>query len=167
MTRLSLLCLAAGGLAACAGAEPPTGPSPVPAVTAATVHTRIRQVVDEEQIVTNPCNGEQVRLHVRQLFVLHEVTIEGKAFHGHLTFLDRGTRGVGLSTGAVYHQVGAEQDFLHQSDVGVQERIHNTLSLISRGSVPNFQITEVFRIKVTPSGAVTLQFDKLRQECRG
>ena len=168
MTRLSLLLLAAGGLAACAGADTPAAPSDVPAVNAATTHNRVRDVVTDDVLVTNPCNGETIQLHIDQLFILREVTVEGKFFHGHFTFLDRGTRGVGLSTGAVYHQVGAEQDFLHlRGEVGGQERIHNTLNLISQGRAPNFVVTEVFRIKVSPAGEVTLQFDKLREVCRG
>ena len=168
MTRLSLLLLAAGGLAACAGADTPAAPSDVPAVNAAATHNRLRDVVTDDVLATNPCNGETIQLHIDQLFILREVTVEGKFFHGHFTFLDRGTRGVGLSTGAVYHQVGAEQDFLNlRGEVGGQERIHNTLNLISQGRAPNFVVTEVFRIKVSPAGEVTLQFDKLREVCRG
>jgi hypothetical protein len=168
MTRLSLLFLAAGGLAACAGADTPTAPSQPPAVNAATTHNRQRELVIEDAVFTNPCNGESIQIHINQLFVLHELTIEGKLFHGHLTFLDRGTRGVGLTTGAVYHQVGAEQEFFHlKGEVNVSRRIHNTISLISQGSVPNSQFVEVFRFKVSPAGAVTLEFDKVRGVCRG
>jgi len=168
MTRLASLLLAAGGLAACAGSDTPVAPSEIPAVLAATTHNRQRQVVTDDILVTNPCNGESVQLHIDQLFILHEVAVEGKFFHGHLTFLDRGSRGVGLSTGATYHQVGAEQDFLHlKGEVGGQERFHNTINLITQGRVPNFIVVEIFRIKVSPTGEVTLLFDKLKQVCRG
>jgi hypothetical protein len=167
MTRL-LLVLLAGGLAACAGADTPSAPSEPAAVNAATTHNRQREVVTDDVVVTNPCNGEDVQLHIDELFLLRELTIEGKQFHGHLTFLDRGTRGVGLSTGAVYHQVGAEQEFFHlKGEVNVERRIHNTISLISQGSAPNFQVTEIFRLKISPAGVTTLEFDKVRQECRG
>jgi len=168
MTRLSLLLLAAGSLIACAGGDPPTAPSRSSAVNAATTHIRQREAVVEDVVFTNPCNGESIQIHIDQLFILHELTIEGSQFHGHLTFLDRGTRGVGLTTGAVYHQVGAEQEFFHlKGEVDVQRRIHNTISLISQGSVPNSQFVEVFRVKVSPAGVVTLEFDKVRGVCRG
>ena len=109
-----------------------------------------------------------VQLHIDQLFILHEVTVEGKFFHGHITFLDRGTRGVGLTTGATYHQVGAEQEFLHlKGEVGAQRRFHNTINLISQGSTPNVVLVEVFHIMISPSGALKLQFDKVKQVCRG
>jgi hypothetical protein len=168
MTRLGSLLLVGAGLAACAGADAPVAPSDVPALQAATTHNRVRQVVIADVVVLNPCNGESIQLHIDQLFLLHELTVEGKFFHGHLTFLDRGTRGVGLGTGAVYHQVGAEQDFLHiKGEVEFQERVHNTINLISQGPVPNFIVVEIFRIKVSPTGVVTLLFDKLKQVCRG
>jgi len=67
-----------------------------------------------------------------------------------------------------YHQTGAEQDFLHlKGEVGGQERFHRTINLISQGPTPNFVVVEVFRIMVSPTGAVKLQFDKLKQVCRG
>ena len=167
MNRAPLLLVAAALLAACAEADSPMAPSDARSVNAAT-HNRQRVIVTDDVLVSNPCNGEAVQLHIDQLFILHEVTVEGKFFHGHLTFLDRGTRGVGLGTGATYRQVGAEQDFLHlKGEVGFQERFHNTINLISQGRVPNFVVVEVFRIMVSPSGVVKLQFDKIKQVCRG
>lgn len=168
MHRFPLLLVAAALLGACADAATPTTPSDAHALGAAVTHNKQREEVIEDALVTNQCNGEDVQLHIDQLFILREVTVEGNSFRGHLTFLDRGTRGVGLMTGAVYHQVGAEQDFLHISgQIGSQERVHNTIHLISQGSVPNLTFAEVFRVKISPSGAVTLNFDKIRQNCRG
>jgi hypothetical protein len=168
MNRFPLLLLSAVLLGGCAGADTPTDPSDTHAVNAAVTHNRQREVVIEDQTVTNVCNGEDVLLHINQLFLLREVTVEGKFFHGHLTFLDRGTRGVGLTTGAVYRQTGAEQDFLHiRGEVGSQERIHVTINLISQGSLPNIVFTEVFRVKIGPGGEIQLNFDRVRQHCRG
>ena len=162
------LLVAAGLLGACADADTPMAPSDTHAVNAAATHNRQRTVVIEDAVATNPCNGEDVLLHIDQLFILNELTVEGKFFHGHFTFLDRGTRGVGLTTGVTYHQTGAEQDFFHlKGAVESQERFHNTINLISQGPTPNFVVVEVFRIMVSPSGAVKLQFDKLKQVCRG
>ena len=89
MTRLSALLLAAATLAGCVGADNPAAPSTAPAVNTATIHNRQRDVIIEDVLVSNPCNGEAIQLHINQLFILHEVTVEGKFFHGHLTFLDR------------------------------------------------------------------------------
>ena len=162
------LLVAAVLLGACADSDTPMAPSDTHAVNAATTHNRERTVVIEDAVVPNPCTGEDVLLHIDQLFILNELTLEGKFFHGHFTFLDRGTKGVGLTTGVTYHQVGAEQDFLHlKGEVGGQERFHNTINLISQGPMPNIVVVEVFRIMVSPSGEVKLQFDKLKQVCTG
>ncbi len=162
------LLIAAGLLGACAQTDAPTAPSDARAVNAAATHNRQREVVIEDVVTVNPCNGEEVLLHIDQLFLLRELTVEGKFFHGHLTFLDRGTRGVGLTTGATYHQVGAEQDFLHlKGEVGSQERVHNTLNLISNGPAPNFIVVEIAHVMISSSGALKLQFDKIKQVCRG
>jgi hypothetical protein len=168
MNRCPLLLMALALVGACADAGPPTEASDARAVSAAVIHHRQREVVIEDQTMTNQCNGEDVLLHIDQLFMLREMTVEGKFFHGHLTFLDRGTRGVGLTTGAVYRQTGAEQDFLHiRGEVGSQERVHVTINLISQGSLPNIVFTEVFRVKIGPGGEIKLNFDRIRQNCRG
>jgi hypothetical protein len=168
MNRSSALLVAAALLAGCAETDTPMAPSDPRAVNAAITHNRQRMIVIEDAVVPNPCTGEDVLLHIDQLFVLHEFAVEGKLFHGHFTFLDRGTRGVGLTTGVTYRQVGAEQDFLHlKGEVGGQERFHNTINLISQGPMPNIVVVEVFRIMVSPSGEVKLQFDKLKQVCTG
>jgi len=168
MNRSPLLLVAAVLLAACTGADTPVAPSDTHALSAAVTHNRQREAVIVDQLVTNVCNGEDVLLHIDQLFILHEVTVEGKFFHGHLTFLDRGTRGVGLTTGATYRQTGAEQDFLHiKGEVGSQERVHNTLNLISNGPAPNFIVVEIAHVMISSSGALKLQFDKVKQVCRG
>jgi hypothetical protein len=96
------------------------------------------------------------------------VSVEGKFFHGHLTFLDRGTKGEGLTSGAVYRQTGAEQEFLHlEGDVSIARRNEVTINLIGQGSAPNFLLHEIFRFSVSPAGVVKLVFDKLHTACRG
>ena len=91
MTRTFSFLMTAGLVAACGQAESPIGPSDVPAVNAAITHFKDRQLITEDAVAFNPCSGENVLLHIDQLFVIHEVSVEGKFFHGHLTFLDRGT----------------------------------------------------------------------------
>jgi hypothetical protein len=155
-------------LAACGQPESPVGPSDPPAVNAAITHFKDRQIITEDAVAFNPCSGENVLLHIDQLFVIREVSVEGKFFHGHLTFLDRGTNGEGLTSGAVYRQTGAEQEFLHlKGEVAVARRIENTINLIGQGSAPNFLVHEIFRLSVSPAGVVKLEFDKLSTACRG
>ncbi len=168
MTRASSFLVTAALLAACGQSESPSGPSDLPAVNTVTTHFKDRQLIIEDQVAFNPCSGESVLLHINQLFVIREVSVEGKFFHGHLTFLDRGTKGEGLTSGAVYRQTGAEQEFLHlKGDVGVARRIQVTINLIGQGSAPNFLLHQIFRLSVSPAGVVKVEFDKLRTACRG
>lgn len=168
MTRAPSLFVAATLLAACGQTGGPVAPSEAPAVAAAVTHFRDRQVFTNDLVVPNPCSGENVLLHLDQLFMIHEVSVEGKFFHGHITFLDRGTKGEGLTSGAVYRQTGAEQEFLHlKGPVGASQRIQITINLIGKGSAPNFLFHEIFHVIVSPEGVLKLAFSRSREVCRG
>ena len=170
MTRASTLLVGVALLTACQqgdGPSSPSTPSSVP-LAAAVTHFRDKVIITEDLLVQSPCTGEDVLLHIDQLFMLREVSVEGKFFHGHLTLLDRGTTGEGLTSGATYRQTGAEQEFFHlKGEVGLSRRIQVSLNLVGQGSVPNFQFHEIFRLMVSPAGELTLAFDKISQVCRG
>jgi hypothetical protein len=170
MTRASTFLVGVAILAACQQGDGPAAPSTASSVplAAAVTHFRDKQIVTNDLVVENPCTGEDVLLHLDQLFMIREVSVEGKFFHGHITFLDRGTTGEGLTSGAAYRQTGAEQDFLHlKGEVAAAERIQVTINLIGKGTVPNFLAHEIFHVMVSPAGEVKIQFDKIRQVCRG
>ena len=170
MTRASTLLVGVALLAACQQGDGPAAPSTASAgpLAAAVTHFRDTDIVTNDLVVENPCTGEDVLLHLDQLFMIKEVSVEGKFFHGHLTFLDRGTTGEGLTSGATYRQTGAEQEFLHlKGEVAGSQRIEVTINLIGQGSVPNFLAHEIFRLMVSPAGELKLEFDKIRQVCRG
>jgi hypothetical protein len=84
----------------------PTAPAAGLAPASAVIHTRQHIVIVEDAVVDNPCSGEQVAFHFNELFIAHDLGIVGKAFHTHLTSMDRGTHGVGLTTGAKYNWWG-------------------------------------------------------------
>ena len=170
MTRASTLFIGAALLAACQQGDGPAAPSTAASapLAAAVTHFRDKVIVTNDLVVENPCTGEDVLLHLDQLFMIHEVSAAEKFFHGHLTFLDRGTTGTGLTSGARYRQTGAEQEFVHfKGAVAVAQRIQVTINLIGKGSAPNFLAHEIFRVMVSPAGEVKIEFDKVRQVCRG
>jgi hypothetical protein len=170
MTRASTFLVGVALLAACQQSDGPAAPSTTSSVplAAAVTHFSDKVIFTNDLVVENPCTGEDVLLHLDQLFMIKEVSVEGKFFHGHITFLDRGTTGEGLTSGATYRQTGAEQDFLHlKGEVASSQRFENTLNIISQGSAPNFLIHEIFRLMVSPAGELTLAFDKVRVVCRG
>jgi hypothetical protein len=170
MIRASTFLVGVALLAACQQGDGPAAPSTTSSVplAAAVTHFRDKVVFTNDLVVANPCTGEDVLLHLDQLFMIKEVSVDGKFFHGHITFLDRGTTGEGLTSGARYRETGAEQDFLHlKGEVASSRRIENTLNIISQGSAPNFLVHEIFRLMVSPAGEVKIEFDKVREVCRG
>ena len=169
MTRVASLFAGVALLAACQQSDGPAAPStPSVPVAAAVTHFRDRVFFTNDLVVQNQCSGEDILLHLDQMFVIHEVSVEGKFFHGHLTFMDRGTKGEGLTSGATYRQTGAEQEFFHlKGEVATSRRIENTLNLIGKGRAPNALVHEIFRVMVSPAGEVKIEFDKVRQVCRG
>jgi hypothetical protein len=168
MTRASAFLVGVALVSACQQDGGPAAPSDGPALSAAVTQFRDRVVIRDLLVVENPCANEDVGLHLNQLFMIHEVSREGKFFHGHITFLDRGTRGTGIVSGATYRQTGAEQETLHlKGQVGVAHTIEVTVNLIGQGRAPNFTVHEIFRFVLTPAGQVRLQFDNIRQACHG
>lgn len=169
MTRALSCLLAAGLLASCGQGSDPAAPSNTSVTPNAVVtHFRDRITFTNDLLVTNPCNGEEILLTLNQLFIIHEVDQVGKALHGHLTFLDRGTRGVGLSSGGIYRQTGAEKQniFVRAKDAHVVSSVVFGLNLIGQGSAPDFRVHETFHVTITPAGVVSVVFDKIRETCK-
>ena len=170
MTRASMFLVGIALLGACQQGDGPAAPSTASSdpLAAAVTHFSHKEIITNDLVVENPCSGELVLLHLDQLFMLREVSKEGKFFHGHITFLDRGTTGEGLTTGATYRQTGAEQEFFHvKGEAGINQRIQVTINLIGKGVVPNFLVHLIVRFMVSPAGEVKIEFDKFRQVCRG
>ena len=156
-------------LAACQSADGPAAPSSDPTTPSPLVtHFRDRVFFTNDLVVENTCTGEDILLHLDQMFVIHEVDQVGKAFHGHLTFMDRGTVGVGLTSGATYRQTGAEKEnILLRTDAHVVNSLVFGLNLIGQGPVPNARLHETVQVTITPAGVVTVAFDKIRDTCQG
>ena len=170
MTRASTFLVGVALLAACQQGDGPAAPSTAASVplAAAVTHFRDKDILTNDLVVENTCTGEDVLLHLDQLFMIKEVSVEGKFFHGHITFLDRGTTGVGLTSGATYRQTGAEQEFLHlKGEVASSRRVEVTVNLIGKGSVPNLLFHEILRLTVSPAGEVKIEFDRINEVCRG
>ena len=79
-----------------------------PAAAAAQSSTQIipveGEVLAEE---AESCVGEAILFQLREAIVLHETIDAQGGQHFHMTFHDKGTKGVGVTTGTVYHLTGA------------------------------------------------------------
>ena len=81
--------------------------------------------------------------------------------------MERGSHGVGLTTGAKYRQVG-RQGGTFSSAVNIDEvqTFVATTSIIGQGKVPDARGHITFHLTVGPSGKVAVEFEKARFTCR-
>lgn len=166
LTTSLLACAAL--LAACQSGDVPTAPSNSAApVSASVTHVKQRTEVVADDIIENPCTGEDIQFHFDQLFTLFDLELEGRAFHSHGNAVDRGSNGVGLTTGVRYRQVGVQHtSFFISGKIEEVQTFTLTGGVISQGSTPDFDAHHVFHMTVTPAGEVKVEFDKASFVCR-
>jgi hypothetical protein len=168
MSRTAPVLLCAALLAACQSADAPTAPADAPAFAAAKViHTPQRAEIIVDDIVLNECSGELMQFHFNELMVAHDLEIVGRQFHAQLVQMDRGSNGVGLSTGAHYRQVGAQKSsFFISAKIDEVQTFVSTTSLIGEGKAPDALGHVTYHITVGPSGKLIVEFEKARFTCR-
>lgn len=156
-------------LAACHSADAPTAPADPPALAAARViHTPQRAEIVVDAIVPNECSGELMQFHFNELMVAHDLEIVGRQFHAQLVQMDRGSNGVGLTTGARYLQVGVQKSsFFISAKIDEVQTFVSTTSVIGEGRAPDAKGHVTYHITVGPSGRVVVEFEKARFTCSG
>jgi hypothetical protein len=168
MPRTAPVLICAVLLAACQSSDAPTAPADVPALAAANVtHVRQRAEIIVDDVFLNECSGEMMQFHFNELMVAHDLEIEGRAFHAQLTQMDRGSYGVGLTTGAHYRQVGRQGSaFFISAKIDEVETFTASTSLIGEGKTPDARGHLTFHMTVGPSGNLIVEFEKARFTCR-
>jgi hypothetical protein len=114
-----------------------------------------------------PCSGESVELQIREQVVTHESVDAQNRIHLHFVVNDKGTTGVGLTSGTRYRQVGAtKENDLIVDDLPRVVSVGNVLDLIGQGSAPNLTLHETFHLTITAAGATTVEREAQRTTCR-
>jgi hypothetical protein len=167
MTRIPLVFAFAALLAACESSESPNAPSDnllEPAAAVIQAKQRVEIIVDD--VFLNECSGELMDFHFNELMILHDLEIVGKAFHSNFIQLDRGSYGVGLTTGARYRQTGKQGGtFFISAKIDEVQTFVSTVKLIGTAGAPSARGTLRFHITVGPSGRVVVEFQKARFTC--
>ena len=156
------LCL----LGACSGDN--TAPSAgTPGGPVATIEKAPVELIDTAFVPCAGAQGELVELHIREQIVTHEsVDTQGRT-HLHFIVNDKGSTGVGLSSGIRYRQVGAtRENDLMIGDTPMVASFGNALNLIGHGTAPNLTIHETFHLTITGSGVTTVDRETERIECK-
>jgi len=123
------------------------------------------EILQFDQVVTNPCNGEDVHIVGRGHLVIRE---QGNHSTVHVNF--QRLHGVGLTTGDRYVVSGGlprNQTLHFPTDEGFVGTFVADFRIISQGSEGNWHSREVAHITVTPSGEVTSDFSFVSVRCRG
>ena len=172
MNRATSTLLCAALLAACESSEAPTAPAAAastadaPALAAAVVHDRQRVEIIVDDVFLNECSGELMQFHFNELLVAHDLEIVGRAFHAQIVQMDRGSYGVGLTSGDRYRQVGkGGGTFFISARIDEVQTFVQTTSLIGTGGAPDARSHVTFHITVGPSGKLVVEFDKARFTC--
>jgi hypothetical protein len=155
-------------LAACESSESPNAPS-ADALEPATavIHAKQRVEIIVDDVFLNECGGELMDFHFNELMILHDLEIVGKAFHSHLIQVDRGSYGVGLTTGARYRQTGKQGGtFFISTKIDEVQTFVSTVQLIGTAGAPSARGTLKFHITVGLSGLGNVEFQKARFTCR-
>jgi hypothetical protein len=167
MTRVSSMLVCAIMVAACESSESPTAPAAVPAFAATVVQSRQRVPVVEDAVVLNECTGEEVLFHFDQLFMLHDLEIVGRAFHSQVLSVDRGSNGVGLTTGTRYRQVGSQGGtFFISAKIDEVQTFVTRGAVIGQGPTADFRAHVTYHLTVGPTGRLVVEFEKARFTCR-
>jgi hypothetical protein len=168
MSRTALLVGCAALLAACQSSDTPTAPAAdAPTFAAANViHDRQRAEIIVDDVFLNECSGELMQFHFNELMVAHDLEIEGRAFHAQIVQVDRGSNGVGLTTGARYRQVGrGGSTFFISAKIDEVQTFVQTTSIIGEGTAPDARSHVTYHLTVGPSGNLIVEFEKARFTC--
>ena len=172
MARASSVLVYVALAAACQSGDVPTDPSAATGgaavgPAAAVVHTRQRAEIIVDDVFLNECSGELMQFHFNELMVAHDLEIVGRAFHAQLVQMDRGSNGVGLTTGARYRQVGAQKSsFFISAKIDEVQTFVSTTSIIGEGKALSARGHVTYHITVGPRGNLVVEFEKARFTCR-
>ena len=165
---LILLALSGACDRATAPVDTPAGPSAgPPGGLLATASKAPIELIDTAFVPCAGEAGEEVELQSREQVVTHESADAQGRIHVHFVVNDKGTTGVGLTSGTSYHQVGATRE--NDQVVGaspVDVSFGNVLNLVAQGSAPNLSIHETFHLTINAAGVTTVERETQRIECR-
>jgi hypothetical protein len=115
------------------------------------------------------CAGEEIHFTGSFHWNFHTVMVGENRFHLVFTANDHSISGVGLTSGTMYHEVGATVDVFNvdiEDIAPYEETVTVTLDYIGQGPGNNLILKDVFHITVDANGITTVFFDKSTAECK-
>jgi hypothetical protein len=146
-------------------------PTAVPAVIRRPVLNAVSSTqkipIDETYVGFGECTQEAILFTLREQLVLHETVDAAGGFHSVFVLNDKGTTGVGLTSGMRYHQTGATVESIHatEPDPFVDSFLF-LLNLVAQGPAPDLRLHLNAHITVNANGELTALVENVRIECR-
>ncbi len=113
------------------------------------------------------CVGEPVIVTFRYTTRLQRLTDGAGGFHGIFTLVDKGTTGVGASTGTLFLMQEGQSENIQQRIDGfpVSYTANFIRRFISRGSATNFRVHNLTHFTIDASGETTVDFSSSDATC--
>ncbi|WP_342598103.1 hypothetical protein MHB48_10825 [Psychrobacillus sp. FSL H8-0483] len=112
----------------------------------------------------NPCNGEVINftgsVHVQGTGVFAPSGRFNGNIHNNISITGKG------DMGNIYRGSETYNNFLNLVPGAITNETH-TVRMISKGSAPNFTMTQIFHITINPDGTVTVVVQQGQSKCVG
>jgi hypothetical protein len=133
----------------------------------AVTSTEIIPIEEDFVAPSGPCTSEAIHFTLREQLVLHET--DDAAGGVHLVFVnnDKGSTGLGLTSGTTYHQTGATVESAHITDsFPFVDTFVFVLNIVAPGRAPNFRLHVNLHVTVNANGVLTALVDNVTNECQ-
>ncbi|HRW11281.1 MAG TPA: hypothetical protein P5121_39550 [Caldilineaceae bacterium] len=132
---------------------------------ATVIHDNYSVPVDE--VIYSDCAGEEIHF-IGEFHVSTHTTIDGKGrFHTTFVGNDHQVTAVGLSTGNLYHRVGATHESMNLvGQLPYQISYTNSFHFIGQGMAANTIEIDVVRLSIDKNGESTIVFENRILECK-
>jgi hypothetical protein len=136
------------------------------AVTSASAQATTEKIPFDTVLVPEEACGEAIHLSGTLLAQFTFTESSGGNVEIGFHFNPQGVRGVGQTSGAIYHATGETLGTTTiKAKGGISDTFVNNFKIIGEGSAPNFLQTDVIHLTVNANGDVTATVEKSMIRC--
>ena len=151
---------------ACADAPTAVRPDDFGRPNLQAVTSTLRIPIEETYVGTSSCAGEPIRYSLREQLLIPETLDANGGSHFVFVLNDKGTTGLGLTSGTTYHQTGATVESIHDGGpFPFTDTFLFLLNLIGTGQAPDLRLHVSFHVTVNANGDLTALVTNFREEC--
>jgi len=131
------------------------------------VTSTVKIPIEDTYVGSAICSPEAVQFTLREQLVLHETDDAAGDIHLMFVVNDKGTTGLGLTTGTKYYQTGATVETAHITDpYPFVDTFIFVVNLVSAGRAPNYRLHVNAHVTVNANGELTSFVENVTEECQ-